>query len=243
MILKGNPVVRCNRCGTETEIPKNMFDEDVYPIGESGMGVQTQHDYLFEGTCPGCGSEFYIKLIGYEYPVGALDGRSEEHQGCTIVYAPPMEMDYYDFDIPPQYEDWIADDVSELIDQIKYNRDIAYRISARKFEELVAEIFLRNGYSVELTPAVHDGGKDVIATKNVNGIPICLYVECKHYDPNDPVGVSIVREASAVRNQDRVNKAVIVTTSRFTRGAKQFASNERHLIQLMDFDELMRMIT
>ena len=46
MIMKGNPVIRCNHCGAQTEIPKDMFDDDAFPIGESGMGVQIQHDFF-----------------------------------------------------------------------------------------------------------------------------------------------------------------------------------------------------
>lgn len=117
-----------------------------------------------------------------------------------------------------------------------------YRITDRQFEELVAEIFHRNGYNVELTPPKKDGGKDVIATRNDGGVPICLYIECKRYDPGDPVGVGIVRAVSGVRNHDRVNKAIVVTTSRFTRDAMKFANEEKHLIQLMGLNDLLDLI-
>lgn len=242
MFLSDDPIIKCNRCGTSIRIPKDMLEDDPYSIGSFNMGVRVQHDFAFEGNCMQCGNDLFFKIIGYEYPVGAIDYQDHESSGCTVENAPAIEIDYYDFDIPEEYENWIADDVASLIDQIKQNREIAYRITPRQFEELVAEVFRRNGYSVELTPAVNDGGKDVIAKRNVDGIPICLYIECKHYDPSDPVGVGIVRAASAVRSHDRVNKAIIVTTSRFTRGASRFANEEKHMIQLMGLDDLLRMM-
>ena len=76
----------------------------------------------------------------------------------------------------------------------------------------------------------------------MNGVSICLYIECKHYAPNDPVGVGILRSAAGVRSHDRVNKAILLTTSRFIRGAFRFVAEEKHLIQLKGLDALLKMM-
>mgnify|MGYP002853922773 CR=1 FL=1 len=241
MILIGDLIIRCSSCGTEYTIDTDSLDEDVSYIGEGSMGEQYQHTYEGQIDCECCGKSMIFRLLGFEYPVGAKEYQESEANGCEIMEEPYMEMEY-DFDIPDEYESWIADNVADLIEQIKRDRSVIYRISDRQFEELVAEVFQRNGYTVELTPAIKDGGKDVIATRNINGVSICLYIECKHYDPSDPVGVGIVRYAAGVRSHDRVNKAIVVTTSRFTRGASKFAAEEKHLIQLMGLDDLMRMM-
>ena len=241
MKVEGNLIIRCSQCGEEYSINTDYLDEDVDFIGEGGMGAQYQHTFSGELECEHCGQYMTFRLIGYEYPIGAKEFQDSEAEGCDIIEEPDLEMEY-DFDIPEEYEEWIADNVADLIEQIKRDRSVIYKISDRKFEELVAAVFERNGYNVELTPAIKDGGKDVIATRNVNGVPICLYIECKHYDPSDPVGVGIVRSAAGVRSHDRVNKAIIVTTSRFTRGASKFAAEEQHLIQLMGLDDLLRMM-
>lgn len=207
-------------------------------MGEFGMGARVEHDFTCEDYyCDYCNSRISFCIRVFEYPVGAIEYTDYEATGCEVEYTP--EIDYYDFDIPEEYEEYIADDVIRLIEQIKIDPS---SITDREFEELVAKVFNRNGYNVELTPAIKDGGKDVIATKNVNGIPICLYIECKRYDINNPVGVSIVRSAAGVRDHDRVNKAIIVTTSRFTRGAFSFANEDKHMIQLMDLNDLLNMI-
>ncbi len=38
-------------------------------------------------------------------------------------------------------------------------------LNRRRFEELVAELFVGFGYAVELTKRTRDGGKDIIAIK------------------------------------------------------------------------------
>lgn len=50
----------------------------------------------------------------------------------------------------------------------------------RTFEELVARIFSDLGYNVDLMPATHDGGKDIIVHANGPLGPFMTYIECKH---------------------------------------------------------------
>ncbi|WP_051536429.1 restriction endonuclease [Ruminococcus flavefaciens] len=206
------------------------------------MGVSIEHDFIYESECIRCGNQFGFTIRGYEYPLGAIDFDDCNAWGCDVRYSLSIDPDYFDFDIPEECEEWIADDITRLIEQIRINPSTIYRISDRRFEELVAEVFSRNGYIVELTPPQKDGGKDVIATKNISGVPICLYIECKHYNPDHSVGVNIVRSAAGVRQHDRVNKAIIITTSRFTRGAHRFAAEEEHLIQLMDLEDFLNLL-
>lgn len=40
-----------------------------------------------------------------------------------------------------------------------------YGLSPREFEEVIAELFQRWGYAVELTPQTRDGGRDVLAKR------------------------------------------------------------------------------
>ncbi|GAA4293706.1 hypothetical protein GCM10023142_30070 [Anaerocolumna aminovalerica] len=43
-------------------------------------------------------------------------------------------------------------------------------------------MFKQQGYSVEVTQATRDGGCDIIATRNINGLPFMILIECKRYD-------------------------------------------------------------
>jgi len=99
-------------------------------------------------------------------------------------------------------------------------------ISPREFEELTAEILDRLGFvSITLTPRSADGGRDVVATKIVDGIPLVMYFECKRYGEDEHVGVGIIRSLLGVTLNDKVNVGVLVTTSRFTRGARELIAS------------------
>ncbi|MGN8659943.1 restriction endonuclease [Catenibacterium mitsuokai] len=47
-------------------------------------------------------------------------------------------------------------------------------MTPREFEKLVAEFFSQQDYNVEITPATRDGGCDIIATKEISGIPYMI---------------------------------------------------------------------
>lgn len=244
MILTDDPLIHCTACGARYSINKEMLDYDISYIGEGSMGSQTEHDFFFDDVCKQCGQQMWFKLYAIEYPTGAWDYQDHESAGCSIDYEPTIEIEYdtYEFNVPTEYERWAYDNVSDLIEIIKRDSSVIYDITDREFEELVAEVFYRNGFTVELTPPKRDGGKDVIATRNVDGVPVCFYIECKHFGAEHAVGVGIVRSLAGVRAHDRVNKGIIVTTSKFTSVARRFAEEEKHLIQLMDLGDLLDMI-
>lgn len=57
----------------------------------------------------------------------------------------------------------VRDANSRLLADIKARPELVYAITPRQFEEVSAEIFLRLGYSVELTPRSKDGGVDIFS--------------------------------------------------------------------------------
>lgn len=122
------------------------------------------------------------RISGYEYPVGAYNYHSHEEQGCHFVWEPSVEIEYYDFDLPVYVENRIADKVDYiegLIEGMLMDSRAAYTMKSDEFEDVVANIFSKNGFDVQVTQRSHDGGKDIIATYDMGGIPCVLYIECK----------------------------------------------------------------
>jgi restriction endonuclease Mrr len=76
----------------------------------------------------------------------------------------------------------------------------------------------------------------------MGGICYTTYFECKQYAQHKPVGAKVVRELYGVMNRDRIDKAVIVTTSYFTRGAIAEANRLNGRIKLIDYNELQRLM-
>jgi restriction system protein len=101
----------------------------------------------------------------------------------------------------------------------------------RDLEVLVAQLYLRMGYEITLTPEIKDGGRDVLATRETPGLREHLRIECKRSLKN--VAVRTARELLGVVADEKVTKGIIITTSDFTRDAKAFAAKNPRL-ELID---------
>ncbi|MFO3715055.1 restriction endonuclease [Oribacterium sp. P9] len=84
--------------------------------------------------------------------------------------------------------------------------------------------------------------KDIVADFEMGGVLYTTYFECKRYNPRRPVGVNVVRELFSVLQKECVDKGVIVTTSYFTRDAKEEVKQLNGRIKLIDYDELLQLI-
>ncbi len=107
-----------------------------------------------------------------------------------------------------------------FIDYLSNNNDRLPEMHWRKFEELVAEFFHREGYTVELGPGSDDDGVDVRVWKSgakPTDNPLCL-VQCKRQ--NAKVERVIVKGLSADVLFEEAEYGIIVTTSELSPGAR-----------------------
>lgn len=107
-----------------------------------------------------------------------------------------------------------------------------HALSPWEFEKFIAEIVERLGFvDVLHTKRSGDGGRDVIASKRVNGIPLTFYFECKKYAEGNTVQLDTLRALLGVvaHHGSEANIGVLVTTSHFTRGCKELIASECRL--------------
>ena len=130
----------------------------------------------------------------------------------------------------------------KLMEELEKNPEKMLSLSPRQFEELVAELFLREGFDVEITPERKDGGRDVLAVKH-SDLGAHLYLaECKRYSPTRPVGVEYIRSLYGVVETERATRGIIATTSYFTKGAKSLSQDLKWRIGLKDYNDLQSWI-
>lgn len=131
----------------------------------------------------------------------------------------------------------------ELLRKYQTHPQNIRRIAPRTFERLVAAIYINFGWDTYLTQASKDGGCDVIVkrTDELLGQVACL-VECKHYALKNKVGVEIVRALYGVVSDRTATKGVVVTSSKFTRGAKEFVNRNSSRLSLIDYDALVALL-
>ena len=124
-----------------------------------------------------------------------------------------------------------------LTDKVIENPDFLYKMTSRQFEEFVAEMLEKKGYSVHITPATRDGGKDVIIAKQ-DFFSYLFYVECKKYAPDHHVGIDIIQRLYGVISAEHATGGIIATTSSFTRDAKDYIRkhNLSRQISLQDYN-------
>ena len=113
----------------------------------------------------------------------------------------------------------------------------------RKFEELVADLLEQDGYTVTLGQGRMDRGKDIIATKELEGIgQFMSHWQAKKLKSGNKVELSVIRELADTRSQHKASKGMIVTTSYLTRGALQRVRQDQYLPGKVDRDDLMQWI-
>jgi restriction system protein len=106
--------------------------------------------------------------------------------------------------------------LAEIVQHLKADWDVASQIHWRKWEEIIAAAFHKDGYDeVVLTHGSGDKGRDVIATRyGVGSIKILGSV--KAYSPGKLVRYDDVRAlAGAISMEPDVSKGMLITTSSF----------------------------
>jgi restriction system protein len=109
-------------------------------------------------------------------------------------------------------------------------------LSWREFEQLVAEAFRRQGYTVEENAtAGADGGIDIRLVRYGQ----LHIVQCKQWRAQK-VSVSVVREMYGILIAENACQVSIITSGTFTQEAKAFAANKP--IDLIDGPALLKLI-
>jgi len=113
----------------------------------------------------------------------------------------------------------------------------------REFEELVAELLEKDGYSVELGSGNNDGGKDLIATKDLGESGLFKAVwQAKHHKPGNRVGIEVIRELADTRNEHKASKGILVTSTYLTKGAFERVQKDTYILGKVDKDDLLNWI-
>ena len=99
--------------------------------------------------------------------------------------------------LPPEHQDRIvrAENIPfRLIHAILHDPRHMHNLTPRQFEEFIAEVVDHLGFSnIILTPPSGDGGRDVIASNEINGIPMTFFFECKKYAEGNKVQLDTLR--------------------------------------------------
>lgn len=130
-----------------------------------------------------------------------------------------------------------------LMDRVTADPKQLYCLTSQQFEELVAEMLEKMGYSTKITPATRDGGKDIIIARQ-DAFSYLFYVECKQRAPDRPVGIDVIQRLYGVISAEHATGGIIATTSYFSRDAKNYIikNNLTRQLSLQDYDSIIEII-
>ena len=138
-----------------------------------------------------------------------------------------------------------TEDSSSLPDEIKPWRkrlyDVLIQMDAYAFERLSQRLLRECGFShVEVTKKSGDGGIDGTGKLKINGIfSFNIAFQCKRYKDSTPISPTAIRDFRGSLTTD-IEKGVFITTSTFSKAAKEEASNPgKQQIDLMDGEEFI----
>jgi restriction system protein len=120
--------------------------------------------------------------------------------------------------------------VIELLDCIK-------RVSSSRFEQLVVELLLKMGYggtqddAGQVVGKSGDGGIDGIINEDRLGLDV-VYIQAKRWEAD--VGRPEIQKFVGALAGNKASKGVFITSSGFTKEAKQYASQVNHRVVLID---------
>jgi Restriction endonuclease len=141
---------------------------------------------------------------------------------------------------------WICDLITpdhsslyeEIFDRFSKNPDELYKLSPRKYEEFLEVVFQNNGYRTLLGKGGNDGGVDLrLYTNDIVGESVTL-VQAKRYKSDSPIELQAVQALTAVVDDQKANRGLFVTTSRYLPCAKNFAARHNSRIQLASSNEV-----
>ena len=166
----------------------------------------------------------------------------DEHRDKLLDYLrakqSPAAVLYEEQEPNPQSLVVVQDITAEIVAHLAREPQLLYQLAPRKFEELVAKLLEQQGCDVTLTKATRDGGYDILGRVKNGPASLLFLAECKRYAPENRVGVEVVRGLYGVTEIQKANYGLIVTTSTFTRDAKEETLKIGPRMQLAEYDDL-----
>tara|TARA_B100000575_G_C23102132_1_gene635899 strand:- start:508 stop:1497 length:990 start_codon:yes stop_codon:yes gene_type:complete len=192
----------------------------------------------------------YISFMKSDLPIGKIgfmtdsDDNTDHEQYLEIDLnrIKPSEHNLLKYNIPkPKIETYdtsiLEYDKSTIKNVISSAIDMRFmNFSPFDFEQFIADLYQKDGYNVEKTKNSGDFGADVIVKKHGKK----FVIQVKRFSKNNSVGVKDINQVIGAKNYYQADKAIVVTTSSFSKPGKELASKTD--VDLIGWESLKDMI-
>ena len=120
-------------------------------------------------------------------------------------------------------------------------------MNSSRFEQLIVDLLLAMGYGGgdrsmgERIGRSGDGGIDGIINEDALGLD-AVYIQAKRYAPENRIGRPTLQAFVGSLTGEGANKGVFVTTSDFSKEAREYLNRVQHRIVLINGDRLARLL-
>ena len=171
--------------------------------------------------CPNCGSTARKFLVHLR---GQITAKGEVRGTLTVFSSTALLLQSVIVPGTKSAEGQLIQAVAlpwfEIIELLKNDPSIVYKIPPQKWEEIIAGAYKKAGFDeVILTPRSGDYGRDVIAVKRGLG-SVRVIDQVKAYKPDHLVTADDVRALMGVLQGDSASKGFLTTTSDFAKNAR-----------------------
>lgn len=142
---------------------------------------------------------------------------------------------YFNSELENKYLRYIGaiNDYNHYLEQI--DRNYWIKMTGIQFENEVAALFRKKGYVATVTPAIADGGVDIILTNKNERIA----VQCKHHAK--PVGPNDVRALQGVVASQNYSKGIFVSLNGYTSSVYWEVGGGSVKVELLELKHILQM--
>ncbi len=237
-------VLKENGSLTSKEVYEKIIEKRLYTFGAKNPlnVVNSQIRCHCEGLeFPSASPVKYFKIIGKKgkhdlYAAIDPDKPSAENNTKKIIYSEDNSLPEEKID--QTYLFYINGLKNQIIDRIR-------ECHPSFFESLVVKLLLEMGYGVDnqsgkVLGKSHDSGIDGVIYEDRLGLSK-IYIQAKRYDSGNTIGRQVLQ--SFVGAMQNVQKGVFITTSTFTKEAREYADNQQQKnLKLINGDLLADLI-
>ena len=199
----------------------------MYRITDRGKDYLNSHSSLYESDLLA-----FPEYAEYAGKSVKKDKATQNNNADIDVKKTPTE------DLENAYESILKDLAADLLQKVLEK-------SPERFEHIVLDLLLKMGYGDSVTGAgmvthlSHDGGIDGIIKEDKLGLD-SIYIQAKRYIASNIVGRPTIQQFVGALDGQKASKGVFITTSSYTKEAKEYAQKASKKIVLIDGESLAR---
>lgn len=200
----------------------------VYRITQRGKDYLDSHTSLSKKDLMEY-QEFYIYANGTAPSSTSSTGEEIAPAVDTLTPTELLEQAFHNIN-----DDLAADLLQKTLEQ-----------SPLFFEHLVVDLLVKMGYggsfanSAKVTQYVHDDGIDGIIYEDKLGLDK-IYIQAKRYKPENTIGKPQIQQFAGALDEQKATKGVFITTSSYSKEAREYVGKLSKKIVLIDGQELSR---